>query len=77
MQEACGNCRFFVEGAGEARNASNHRCRRYPRLPIIRKKKIFWQKVVWEFGLTLRDDLCGEWKPHPSKIVTIPEGKEV
>ena len=63
MVETCGNCRFFAEGEGDARNASNHRCRRHPRLPIVRKKQ-----VVWEFSLTLRDDVCGEWKPRKENV---------
>ena len=32
----------FFEG-GDVQNASNHRCRWYPRVPVVRKKQVFWE----------------------------------
>ena len=62
MQESCGNCRFFVAGDGDFNGASNHRCRRYPRLPVVKNRLFRKPQVTWEFSIVLRADLCGEWQ---------------
>ena len=56
MTKNCGNCRFIVEGI-------DCLCRRYPRQPIL-KIDTFPRRfsTVWEFAVTTRNDICGEWK---------------
>ena len=61
-RKCVGRVVFFEGGEGDMQNASNHRCRWYPRVPVVRKKQVFW-----EFALTLRDDSCGEWEPAHRK----------